>query len=391
MQKNSMQLITFLGLMLPCLLMSACASIKAVSPNEAHLTGAFIATRAEILVATNRKRDDPPSTSFSGERDVETHLVGVTVSVPPRANRRPGQLKWSTSSKANDEKVFHRVGMSELDKGDLEQWFLRHPQQQSGHVFLFVHGYNTRFDPGIFLLSQLVTDTGVKAMPVLFSWPSRGKLLAYNYDRESAIYARTALSEAIEDISAVPEVTQITILSHSMGGWLTMESLRTLALKHGTVPAKVRTVVLASPDIDIYVFGEQFTSLETSGIDFTILISKDDLALRAARWLGGNVDRMGRIDLKEAEYAELSRQSVVRVIDVSSIETDAVLNHRKFAESPEIVGVLGRNLLNGQPLSDNDAGLLERLGVLIVGGTKAAVETVDDARNQVKAAIDRSK
>lgn len=370
-----------------CVALSACATSEGgrrTLPIGPVLSGP---RDAEILVVTNRLKSESPELNFTGERDDATHILDVTVSVPPAANRKPGRLKWRPSEKPKPEKAFHIADIDPLTASQLSNWLGPRVAASDGHILLFVHGYNTGFEPGIFLFSQLLEDSKVKATPVSFSWPSRGKLLAYNYDRESATYARTALADLIDEIAEVPEVSQVTILSHSMGGWLTMEALRTLALKHGIVPQKVRSVVLASPDIDVYVFGDQFITLEPSQLDFTILVSQDDMALRASRWLGGNVDRLGRIDLQQEPYSAFLEHTTVRIIDVSSVDTGTFTNHRKFSESPEIVQLIGKNLINGQKLSDEHAGLLERLGVLIAGGTKAAVEQVDSARSKVSSAL----
>jgi esterase/lipase superfamily enzyme len=58
-----------------------------------------------------------------------------------------------------------------------------------------VHGFNNRFDDAVYRFAQIVHDSKVPAIPVLFTWPSRGemKLRAYTYDRESANYSRDAL------------------------------------------------------------------------------------------------------------------------------------------------------------------------------------------------------
>ncbi|MGK8642933.1 alpha/beta hydrolase [Brucella anthropi] len=40
----------------------------------------------------------------------------------------------------------------------------------------------------VYRFAQLVHDAKIDAAPVLFTWPSRGNVLDYVYDRESTIY-----------------------------------------------------------------------------------------------------------------------------------------------------------------------------------------------------------
>ena len=44
----------------------------------------------------------------------------------------------------------------------------------------------------VFRLAQIVHDSGTDSVPVLVTWPSRGSLTAYGYDRESTNYSRNA-------------------------------------------------------------------------------------------------------------------------------------------------------------------------------------------------------
>ena len=46
------------------------------------------------------------------------------------------------------------------------------------------------------------------------------------------------------------------------------------------------------------------------------------------------------------------------------------LNHGKFAESPEVVRLLGNRLIAGQTVTDSDVGLGERLGAVTLGATQ---------------------
>ena len=86
-------------------------------------------------------------------------------------------------------------------------------------VIVFIHGFNNRFDDAVYRFAQIVHDSEVKAVPVMFTWPSRGSVWAYGYDRESTNYSRDALEQLLQVLSKDPSVGEVSVLAHSMGNW----------------------------------------------------------------------------------------------------------------------------------------------------------------------------
>ena len=66
----------------------------------------------------------------------------------------------------------------------------------NSQVLVFVHGFNNRFEDAVFRFAQIIHDSRADVAPVLFTWPSKGSVFAYGYDRESANYSRDALEDA---------------------------------------------------------------------------------------------------------------------------------------------------------------------------------------------------
>jgi esterase/lipase superfamily enzyme len=202
-------------------------------------------------------------------------------------------------------------------------------------------------------------DAGTDAAPILFAWPSRARIFDYLYDKESANYSRRALEDLILQAARSPDVDDVTILSHSMGTWLAAEALRGVAMREKSIPAKVRNVVLASPDIDIDVFRRQFIEMGPKRPRFTIFTSTRDKALGFSRWLSGGVARVGGSDLRP--YAAVLDELGVSVFDTSAIASKDPLGHNAFADSPEIIRLLGRRLA-GQSLAGGEATFADRVG-----------------------------
>ena len=68
----------------------------------------------------------------------------------------------------------------------------------------------------------------------------------------------------------------------------------------------------------------------------------------------------------------------ITVLDLSKLRVNDRLNHSKFAESPEMVQLLGKRLIAGQTITDQDIGLGAHLGAtaLSVSNTVGAAAGV---------------
>lgn len=317
-------------------------------------------TRITMLVATTRKASEDPGKLYSGDRGTAISLNSVDVSIPPDRNRKIGEVQWPSRMPPNPQKEFAVTQIAKVQsEGQAFDWY-RKNRNSKHQVIIFVHGFNNSYADAVFRFAQIVHDSGTDAAPILFTWPSRGRVFDYLYDRESANYSRRALEDLILQAAKSPDVSDVTILAHSMGGWLAAEALRGVAMREKSIPAKVKNVVLASPDIDIDVFRRQFTEMGPKRPHFAILTSTRDKALEVSGWLSGGVNRLGGSDLRP--YAPLFDELGVSVIDTSAIATNDSLGHNAFADSPEIVRLLGRRLA-GQSLDGGKASAADQIGV----------------------------
>jgi esterase/lipase superfamily enzyme len=359
------------SLLIACLILPGCATRVqnvlqplAAAPRDTN--------HIPMLVATTRKPSKDPGQLFSGERGTSISINSVTVSLPTDAHRRIGEVQWPSRVPPNPEKEFAVVDVAKVESEHrVLQWFRKHrnPKRQ---VIIFVHGFNNTYADGVFRLAQITHDSGTDATPILFTWPSRGRTFDYLYDKESANYSRRALEDMIIQVAKSPDVEDVTILAHSMGGWLAAEALRGVAMREKSIPAKVKNVVLASPDIDIDVFRRQFVEMGPKRPHFVILTSTHDKALEVSSWLSGGIDRVGGSDLRP--YASILSELKVSVIDTSAIASKDPLGHNTFADSPEIVRLLGQRLA-GQSLSGGEVTSADRVGMAAanIAGSAARV------------------
>ncbi|WP_137129942.1 alpha/beta hydrolase [Rhizobium sp. FY34] len=319
-----------------------------------------------VLVATTRKESPTPGVLFSGERGREPETTEIEVSIPPAANRSVGQVQWPKRLPADPERDFTTVAVNSLTIPEARQWLKGH-LPKSRRVLVFVHGFNNRYEDAVYRFAQIVHDSGADVAPILFTWPSRGSIFAYNYDKESANYSRDALETMLRRIAQEPGVGEVTVMAHSMGSWLTIEALRQMAIRDGKISPKIQNVILASPDLDVDVFGQQMQELGKQKPKFTLFVSRDDRALALSKRISGNVDRLGQIDPTQEPYRSELEKEGITVLDLTALQSNDKLNHGKFAESPEVVKLLGNRLIAGQAVTDSSVGLGESIGALALG------------------------
>ncbi|MBB4351031.1 esterase/lipase superfamily enzyme [Rhizobium cellulosilyticum] len=292
-------------------------------------------------------------------------MTEVAVSIPPK--RPEESVRWPKRlppDPATNFAVTRVKQISTLSEG--RAWFRAHVQ--GGHALVFIHGFNNTYEDSVFRLAQIVHDSKMEATPILFTWPSRASLLGYEYDKESTNYSRTALEQSLRLLAQDPNLKDITVLAHSMGTWLAMEALRQMGIRDGHVVSKINNVIFASPDIDIQVFAKQYVEMGAPKPRFTIFVSQDDRALAASSLITGRVARLGGIDPTIEPYRSRLERAGITAIDLTKVKTDDSLHHGKFAQSPEIVQLIGQRLMTGQPLTDSNVTFGEG-ATAVVGGT----------------------
>lgn len=348
-----------------------------VATHQAPPAGASV---VNMLVATTRAPNETePGEMFSGERGGALSFADIAISIPPDANRQAGEVQWPQSATPDPTREFTTVEATILSKdaalAAFDKRIAKTPKRQ---VLVFVHGFNTRFAEAVYRFAQIIHDSDAPAVPVLFTWPSRGRLLQYGYDHESASYSRDALERVLQALTLDPNVGEISILAHSMGNWVTLEALRQMAIRDRGLPAKIKNIMLAAPDVDFDVFKRQITEMGVRPSLFTLFVSRDDEALAVSRRVWGDKSRLGAVNPHVSPYQDVLDQDRIQVVDLTEISTGDRLGHTKFAEAPEVVRSIGARLATGQALNDGQAGVGVKLGLVAAGaattvGTAAGV------------------
>lgn len=303
------------------------------------------ATVHRILVAGTRAPEiEVPARFFSGVRGKALRFAQIDMVVPP--THEVGKVERAKQIPPDPTKEMVALdprrleGNSGFVKAINQALAERAPADRN--VLIFIHGYNTSFDSAVFRFAQFIHDTGYTGVPVLFTWPSGAKVLDYVYDINSVLSSRDSLLETFRLIASTP-VRQADIVAHSMGNFLTVETLRQAALSR-SLPrdGRLRYVIMASPDIDIDVFETQVKAFPDGLHKVYVLLSEDDAALAISRRIAGKVNRVGN----SPELERLAKLGI-NVVDLTKVDTKGNLNHSKFADAPGIVQLIGTRLKAG--------------------------------------------
>jgi esterase/lipase superfamily enzyme len=231
---------------------------------------------------------------FSGARGPGLSFANITVSIPPESARRVGEVQWPSRVPGSPATEFVTLKADVINQKQAMAWFDRAVAKvPKRRVLVFIHGFNNRFDDALFRFAQIIHDSRAPVVPVLFTWPSRGSVLAYGYDRESSTYSRNALEDVLRALAKDPSVGEISILAHSMGNVMTLEALRQMAIRDGRVAPKIRNVVLAAPDVDVDLAREDVSNMGSNRPNVTLLVSQDDRALAISSPCVGRFSQAG--------------------------------------------------------------------------------------------------
>lgn len=303
--------------------------------------------RVTLFVASNR-----------GDAGARPRFSLASVGIPP--GHRPGVIERPHVRAENPARHFVFDPGRPLEAGEFGRTIGTHLSGRVGaarDVLVFVHGYNTSHEEAVFRTAQLVADSGFTGVPVTFSWNSRESLLGYGADRESASIARDRLEQTIAEIAAAPGLGRLHIIGHSMGGWVTMETLRQFAIAgRADLDGRLGEVMLAHPDIDLDVFRAQ---LARTGLAarVSLFTAADDRALALSRRLAGSKARAGAIDLADPGQRDTLADLGVRVYDLTAQSGADTFRHGTFAEAPNVVRVIGSRMREARveeaaPLAD---------------------------------------
>lgn len=202
-------------------------------------------------------------------------------------------------------------------------------------TLLFVHGFNQNFEAAARDAAELAAGIAFPGNVAMFTWASKGGLLDYGYDRESALLARDPFEEALAALLRDPFGAKLHLVAHSMGTLVTLETLRSYHDRHGDAGLeRIGALVLAAPDIDLDVFKASLEKLGALRSRITVITATNDRALDISRRLAGG-ERVGA--LAAPQLAGLG----IRVIDATAFAS-GLTRHDAFVANADVRAAIRR-------------------------------------------------
>jgi esterase/lipase superfamily enzyme len=318
------------GILAALIAVSACAPRGEITVDPG---AAAIGTIREVFVATSRGGAPLPE-RFGSDRSMQIAFAHYDISIPP--DRVPGSITYPDAGKidpqrqmvAADEEIYADEGAFNAALGRAIR-----SDPKNRQVVVFVHGFNNNYAEGVYRAAQLTYDLNVSSTLVHFSWPSLANPLGYIHDRDSALFSRDALTALLVDLDR-EGATEIVLVAHSLGAFIAMEAMRQMAMQGDTASlAKLSSVILISPDIDIDVFRSQMAAIPQPPQPFVIFGSPRDLALKVSARVTGMRERLGNLSNTD-QIADLP----VQYLDVGAFRDGD--SHFAVATSPELQALI---------------------------------------------------
>lgn len=316
-----------LGLVL--LLCAGCAARGDFTQAPAGATGG---QPEEIYVATTRL-SGPGGYGF--ERSEAADFLRYDISIP--TDREPGELNWPPRSRKPDAAKDFLV-LDETRFGSAADFRTAlHDEMasrgQTGAV-VYVHGFNNTMAEGVYRVAQMHHDLQVPGVAVHYAWPSRGSALGYVHDRDSVLFARDGFEKLLNEVVA-SGADDIIIVAHSMGAFVTMETLRQMVLRDGSRALDhIAGIVLIAPDLDVDVFRSEVQDIGELPQPFVIFGSSRDRVLGVSSTIAGGEGRLGNL-------ASVDRVSDLDVTYLDTAAFNVGTGHLNLGENPALLRLFG--------------------------------------------------
>jgi esterase/lipase superfamily enzyme len=198
-------------------------------------------------------------------------------------------------------------------------------------VVVFIHGFNNSFEEAARKMAQLTWDLQFDGAPILYSWPSRNKLLGYTEDEDTVVWTAFHLRAFLEELAERSSARKIHLIAHSMGNRALTTALQIIAVKRqGNAPPLYDQVVLAAPDIGADTMELLAREVRPVAKRMTLYASDSDDALILSKYLHGGGLRAGGKD------TFLLIAPGIDTIDASAARTD-FMGHAYFDNSANII------------------------------------------------------
>ncbi|GAA0301051.1 alpha/beta hydrolase [Sphingomonas oligophenolica] len=225
---------------------------------------------------------------------------------------------------------------------------------KSKRVLLFVHGFNNAPAEVLSRADAIGVATGFDGPVIAFLWPSQRAVAKYTWDEENNRWTQPYLDQLL--LALTSESEDVVLVAHSMGNRIAIDALRDLQRSHPGLSTHVRTIVLASPDVDREMFDRDLAAaIAGPERHITVYASRFDRALQTSWAVHGSpragdancvYDLWRRDKTGSTRCYPKARPGELEVVDTSAVSSG--LGHADFVETPEGAADLC-HVVAGQP------------------------------------------
>jgi esterase/lipase superfamily enzyme len=305
-----------------------------------------------IFYATDRNPTGnlEPAGFYGTGRAQDGNLLLGTCEVSIPRDHRMGELEepsiWRLEFREDPEK---HIVLLKVEQQGYEQFYnllsARVQESSRKEALVFIHGFNVSFEDAARRTAQLSYDLGFDGAPILYSWPSEGRLLRYTVDETNVKWTASHLRRFLHDVAKKSNATKIHLVAHSMGNRALTRVLESLAAEFSSIPKpRFSQVILMAPDIDADVFAQLAQRMQRIAERVTLYASSNDQALKASKEIHG-YRRAG--ESGDAITVILG----IDTIDVSSVDT-SLLGHSYYAERRSVLSDMFTLIRDGTPPSE---------------------------------------
>ncbi|WP_210639352.1 alpha/beta hydrolase [Pseudomonas sp. Tri1] len=183
------------------------------------------------------------------------------------------------------------------------------------NAFIFVHGYNVSFSDAALRTAQMAQDLKFEGAAIFYSWPSKKSTATYPWDEQNIAWSEPHFKRFLSDFLSTTAAENVYLVGHSMGTRALTSSLVSLTREKPELTAKLKSIILAAPDIDTRIFKRDIApQLTEANLNLTLYASSNDEALKLSRKFHGSA-RLGD------SGASLTLLKGVDTIDASNADT----------------------------------------------------------------------
>jgi esterase/lipase superfamily enzyme len=243
-----------------------------------------------IYYATNRKRSGSkePTDFYGGERADSPYIEYGRCEISIPANHKRGVMESPFLGLNFFKDDRQHIVLRSITPLPVESFFgtinanINPGSEKSrlgrGDLVIYIHGYNTTFENAAKRTAQIAFDYGFQGVPLLFSWPSDGKLVSYPSDREDITWSVTHIEQFFNDVLKRTRANRVHLIAHSLGNQGLIDALNTIAIRRGGEgPPLFENIIMSAPDFDAELFQQQIApNTITLAKRWTLYTSKKD-------------------------------------------------------------------------------------------------------------------